>query len=64
MSYFLCVDIGSVRAVIPKELGWMEFSSSSAIASGLLHRYSDVDTIIQNGGLRQAGLEMIGWSTK
>jgi len=48
MSYFLCVDTGSGRAVIPKELGWVEYSSSSAIASGLLHRYSDVETVIKN----------------
>jgi predicted CoA-substrate-specific enzyme activase len=41
---------GSGRAVIPKELGWTEYSSSLAIASGLLHRYPDVKTIIQIGG--------------
>jgi activator of 2-hydroxyglutaryl-CoA dehydratase len=50
---------GSGRAVIPKELGWTEYSSSLAIASGLLHRYPYVDTVIQNGGLRQSGLEML-----
>jgi predicted CoA-substrate-specific enzyme activase len=41
---------GSGRAVIPEELGWTEYSSSLAIASGLLHRHSDVKTIIQIGG--------------
>jgi activator of 2-hydroxyglutaryl-CoA dehydratase len=41
---------GSGRAAIPKELGWTEYSSSLAIASGLLHRYPDVKTIIQIGG--------------
>jgi len=41
---------GSGRGVIPKELGWTEYSSSLAIASGLLHRYPDVKTIIQIGG--------------
>jgi len=49
---------GSGRAVIPKELGWTEYSNSLAIASGLLHRYPYVETVIQNGGLRQSGLEM------
>ena len=41
---------GSGKAVIPEELGWTEYSSSLAIASGLLHRYPDVKTIIQIGG--------------
>jgi predicted CoA-substrate-specific enzyme activase len=41
---------GSGRAVIPKELGWTEYSSSLAIASGLLHLYPEVKTIIQIGG--------------
>jgi activator of 2-hydroxyglutaryl-CoA dehydratase len=55
---------GSGRAVIPKELGWTEYSSSLAIASGLLHHSSDVEAIIQNEGLRQYGVEMLGCSTK
>ena len=50
---------GSGRAVIPKELGWTEYSSSLVIGSGLIHRYPYVDTVIQNGGLRQSGLEML-----
>jgi len=41
---------GSGRAVIPKELGWTQYSSSLAIASGLLRHYPDVKTIIQIGG--------------
>ena len=41
---------GSGRAVIPQELGWTAYSSSLAIASGLLHRYPDVKTIIEIGG--------------
>ncbi|MBN2187086.1 MAG: hypothetical protein JW732_06515 [Dehalococcoidia bacterium] len=41
---------GSGRSVIPKELGWTEYSSSLAIASGLLHRHPDAKTIIQIGG--------------
>jgi len=58
MSYFLGVDIGSGRAVIPKELGWTEYSSSLAIASGLLHRYPDVKTIIQIGGQSTLVIEL------
>jgi len=41
---------GSGRGVIPKELNWAEYSSSLAIASGLLHSYPNVKTIIQIGG--------------
>jgi len=41
---------GSGRGVIPKELNWAEYSSSLAIASGLLHFYPNVKTIIQIGG--------------
>jgi predicted CoA-substrate-specific enzyme activase len=41
---------GSGRGVIPKELNWSEYSSSLAIASGLLHSYQNVKTITQIGG--------------
>ncbi len=41
---------GAGKSVIPKEFDWGEYSSSLAIASGLLHRYPDVKTIIQIGG--------------
>jgi predicted CoA-substrate-specific enzyme activase len=41
---------GSGKAVIPKELNWGEYSSSLAIASGLLSRHPDAKTIIQIGG--------------
>jgi len=41
---------GSGKAVIPKELNWTEYSSSLAIASGLLHHHPDARTIIQIGG--------------
>jgi len=41
---------GSGRGVIPKELGWTEYSSSLAIASGLLDCCPAVKTIIQIGG--------------
>jgi len=49
---------GSGRAVIPKELGWAEYSSSLTIASGLLHRYPDVKTIIQIGGQSTLVIEL------
>jgi predicted CoA-substrate-specific enzyme activase len=49
---------GSGRGVIPKELGWTEYSSSLAIASGLLHNYPDVKTIIQIGGQSTLVIEL------
>jgi len=49
---------GSGRAVIPKELGWTEYSSSLAIASGLLNHYPDVKTIIQIGGQSTLVIEL------
>jgi len=41
---------GSGRNVIPKELSWAEYSSSLAIASGLLHSHPQAKTVIQIGG--------------
>jgi len=41
---------GSGKALIPKEFHWSEYSSSLAIASGLLHGHPDAKTIIQIGG--------------
>ncbi|MCX6011157.1 MAG: acyl-CoA dehydratase activase [Chloroflexi bacterium] len=41
---------GSGKSVIPKEFHWGEYSSSLAIASGLLSRHPDAKTIIQIGG--------------
>ncbi|NWF77512.1 MAG: hypothetical protein HXY36_02795 [Chloroflexi bacterium] len=49
---------GSGRGVIPKELSWTEYSSSLAIASGLLHCYPDVKTIIQIGGQSTLVIEL------
>ncbi|MDH4291448.1 MAG: acyl-CoA dehydratase activase, partial [Dehalococcoidia bacterium] len=49
---------GSGRAVIPKDLGWTEYSSSLAIASGLLHGYPEVKTIIQIGGQSTLVIEL------
>jgi len=64
MSYFLGVNTGSGRAVIPEELGRTEYSSSLLIAAGLLHREPYVESVIQKGGLRQADLETLWCSTK
>ena len=41
---------GSGRGTIPAELNWSAYSSSLAIAAGLLHFHPDVKTIIQIGG--------------
>jgi len=41
---------GSGKDAIPGEYGWAEYSSSLAIASGLLDLYPEVKTIIQIGG--------------
>jgi predicted CoA-substrate-specific enzyme activase len=41
---------GSGKAVIPKELNWGSYSSSLAIASGLLSQHPDAKAIIQIGG--------------
>jgi activator of 2-hydroxyglutaryl-CoA dehydratase len=41
---------GSGKTVVSKELGWPEYSSSLAIAAGLLHCHPDVKTIVQIGG--------------
>ncbi|HJX68848.1 MAG TPA: acyl-CoA dehydratase activase, partial [Dehalococcoidia bacterium] len=49
---------GSGKSVIPEELGWTEYSSSLAIASGLLHRYPDVKTIVQIGGQSTLVIEL------
>ena len=49
---------GSGRSVIPQELGWTEYSSPLAIASGLLHRHADVKTIIQIGGQSTLVIEL------
>jgi len=41
---------GSSKGVIPKELGWTEYSNSLAVASGLLHLCPDVKTIVRIDG--------------
>jgi predicted CoA-substrate-specific enzyme activase len=49
---------GSGKAVIPDELGWTQYSSSLAIASGLLHSHADVKTIIEIGGQTTLVIEL------
>jgi predicted CoA-substrate-specific enzyme activase len=41
---------GTGKSIIPEDLHWAEYSSSLAIATGTLHLYPDVKTIIQIGG--------------
>ncbi|MBI4294720.1 MAG: hypothetical protein HY669_00965 [Chloroflexi bacterium] len=41
---------GCGKAVIPKEFNWAEYSSSLAIASGLLYEHPEAKTIVQIGG--------------
>ena len=41
---------GSGKTVVPREYHWPEYSSSLAIATGLLKNYADARTIIQIGG--------------
>lgn len=49
---------GSGKVAIPSELGWQEFSSPLAIASGLLHSHSGTKTIIQIGGQSSLVIEL------
>ena len=41
---------GSGKTAVPREYHWTEYSSSLAIATGLLQNYPDARTIIQIGG--------------
>jgi predicted CoA-substrate-specific enzyme activase len=41
---------GTGKATIPKEFGWAEYSSSLAIASGIIFQHPSAKTIIQIGG--------------
>lgn len=49
---------GSGRIAIPRELGWPEYSSPLAIASGLLHFHPDARSIIQIGGQSSLVIEL------
>ncbi|MFW6056994.1 MAG: BadF/BadG/BcrA/BcrD ATPase family protein, partial [Chloroflexota bacterium] len=49
---------GSGSAAIPPEMGWSSFSSSLAIASGVLRTHPDARTIIQIGGQSSLIIEL------
>ncbi len=49
---------GTGRGLIPRELNWAEYTSPLAIACGLLHRYPEVETIIQVGGQTALVIEL------
>ncbi len=49
---------GSTGAAVPPELSWTEYSSSLAIASGILHYHPDAKTIVQIGGQSSFVMEL------
>jgi len=49
---------GTGKVAIPADLGWQEFSSPLAIASGLLHSRPEARTIIQVGGQSSLIIEL------
>ena len=49
---------GTGRAVVPPEFQWPEYSSSLAIASGILRDHPDARTIIQIGGQSSLVIEL------
>jgi predicted CoA-substrate-specific enzyme activase len=49
---------GSGRAIVPADYGWAEYSSSLAIAAGLLFNHADARTIIQIGGQSSLVIEL------
>jgi len=49
---------GSGKGVIPEAFDWGKYSSSLAIASGVLHRHGDARTIIQIGGQSSLVIEL------
>jgi len=49
---------GSGKVAIPKELNWLEYSSSISIASGVLHTHPDAKTIIMIGGQSSLVVEL------
>jgi predicted CoA-substrate-specific enzyme activase len=49
---------GSGRSAIPKELGWIEYSSSLSIASGVLASHPEAKTIVQIGGQSSLVIEL------
>jgi predicted CoA-substrate-specific enzyme activase len=51
---------GSGKAIVPPDFKWNEYSSSLAIASGLLQDHPDALTIIQIGGQSSLVIELDG----
>jgi predicted CoA-substrate-specific enzyme activase len=49
---------GSGKGVIPRDLAWAEYSSSLAIAAGLLQHHPEARTIIQIGGQTSLVIEL------
>jgi activator of 2-hydroxyglutaryl-CoA dehydratase len=49
---------GSGKGIVPPGFGWTEYSSSLAIASGLLQSHPDARTIIQIGGQSSLVIEL------
>ena len=49
---------GSGKHVVPGELGWTQYSSSLAIATGLLRSHPEAKTIIQIGGQSSLVIEL------
>ena len=49
---------GSGKAIVPEDFRWAEYSSSLAIASGLLQSHPDARTIIQIGGQSSLVIEL------
>ena len=49
---------GTGKAVVPGDYHWAEYSSSLALASGLLHGCQDARTIIQIGGQSSLVIEL------
>jgi predicted CoA-substrate-specific enzyme activase len=51
---------GTGKAIVPAAFAWTEYSSSLAIASGLLHLHPDARTIVQIGGQSSLVIELDG----
>jgi predicted CoA-substrate-specific enzyme activase len=49
---------GAGKGIVPADFAWTAYSSSLAIASGLLHSHADARTIIQIGGQSSLVIEL------
>src|SRR5512136_990794 len=60
LGEIVCAAVsGSTAAVAPRELGWLEYTSSLSIASGLLHFHPNAKTVIQIGGQSSFVVELV-----